>query len=96
MDLGPVSLDGAALIRHKEREIDVYPLGCSGEIKIQPACFCPDRRQPRLRLLAFRSEEEEAEILSPKITDKEVIFQQVEGFYKYRITLPEWMVEPGK
>ena len=96
MDLGPISLDGAALVRHKEWEIDIYPLGCSGEIKVEPAYFWPDRRLPRLRLLGFKSEEEEAESLSPKITDKEVIFQQVEGFYKYRITLPEWMVEPGK
>ena len=96
MDLGPICLDGAALIRHKEWEIDVYPLGCSGEIKVEPTYFWPDRRLPRLRLLAFKSEEEEAESLSPKITDKSVIFQQVEGYYKYRITLPEWMVEPGK
>ena len=96
MDLGPICLDGAALIRHKEWEIDVYPLGCSGEIKVEPTYFWPDRRLPRLRLLAFKSEEEEAESLSPKITDKAVIFQQVEGYYKYRITLPEWMVEPGK
>ncbi len=96
MNMGPISLDGAALVRERKWEIDVYPIDCTAPIRVQPTKFWTDRRLPRLRLLAFRPEEDEPESLNPEMTENEVIFQQTEDFYLYRITLPEWMVEPGR
>ncbi len=96
LDVGPIALNGAALVLQENWKIDIYPLDCAGPIKINISHFWPDRRIPRFRLLAFDHEEEEKEIPNAKTTDKMVEFEQTEGVYKYRITLPEWMVEPGE
>ena len=96
LDLGPVSLNGAALVLQENWKIDIYPLDCIGPIEVHIPHFWPDRRIPRFRLLVFDQEEEEKEILNARTTDKKVVFEQGEGIYKYRVTLPEWMVEPGE
>ena len=96
LDVGPIALNGAALVLQENWKIDIYPLDCAGAIKINTSHFWPERRIPRFRLLAFDHEEEEREIPNAKTTDKIVEFEQTDGIYKYRITLPEWMVEPGE
>ncbi len=96
LDVGPIVLNGAALVLQKNWKIDIYPLDCVGPIEVHILHFWPDRRIPRFRLLAFDHEGEEKEILNPKTTNKKLEFEQGEEIYKYRITLPEWMVEPGE
>ncbi|NKB67216.1 MAG: hypothetical protein GKR89_09155 [Candidatus Latescibacteria bacterium] len=94
--MGPVTQDGAVLVRHREWEIDVYPIECGPEIAVHTDYLWPDRRMPRLRVLAFRPDEDTPELLKTESTPEGVEFTQVEGAYMYRITLPEWMVEPGR
>jgi hypothetical protein len=95
-EMESVSLDGAALITNQNWEIDIYPVEVNGPIEVQPTFYWQERRLPKLRVLAFKSEEEAPENLKSDMVDNKVVIQPVEGAYKYRITLPEWMVEPGK
>ena len=95
MNLGPVVLDGAAVVRHHDWAIDVYPIDCTDPIEVLPTYFWQDRRLPRLRVLAFTSAESEPETVKAETTEKGVVIQQIPGAYKYRVTLPEWMVAPG-
>ena len=94
-NVGPLKLKGAALLREKNWRIDVYPVECSGEIEIEPARIWPDRRMPPLRVLASRTDEEE-EVIASSVSDRIISLQVEADVYRYRITLPEWMVEPGK
>ena len=71
-------------------------MGCSGEILLRTNHFWDDRRTPRLRVLGFDAYDDFQPLRTAHIRDQEVSFEPVDGFYKYRITLPEWMVEPGK
>ena len=96
LSTGPISLSGAALVREANWKIDLLPVGPCSEIQIEPAYFWPDRRLPRLRLLAFHTGDDEPETLKSEITDKVISFTPDDTIYKYRIALPEWMVEPGK
>lgn len=94
VDLGAVQHDGALLVRQENWEIDLYPLEDCHHIEVDPARFWPDRRLPPLRVLAHRGDE--AEVVSANVTDKTVTIRPDEDHYRYTITLPEWMVEPGK
>ena len=94
--LGPITLDGAALVLHRPWEIDIYPLGCSETIDLRATYLWPDRRMPKLRVLGYISEEDDPEILKAVTSDEGVRFDIVEGISRYRVTLPEWMVEPGR
>ena len=94
--LGPITIDGAALILHRPWQIDVYPLGCSAAINLCATYLWPDRRMPKLRLLGFTSDEEDPTILKGDTSDDGIRFDLVDGITRYRITLPEWMVEPGR
>ena len=96
LSTGPVSLSGCALVQEHNWKIDILPFGECSEIEIEPAYFWVDRRLPRLRLLGFHSGDDDYETIESEITDKVVRFTPDEEIYKYRIALPEWMVEPGR
>lgn len=96
LDMGPVAMSGAALVRHKNWQIDVLPFEHEGQIVVVPGYYWQDRRKlPKLRVLAFTPDSDEPEALKSELTDTHVRIDPVEGAYLYRITLPEWMVEPG-
>ena len=92
--VGPLTVKGAVLLREKNWRIDVYPVECTEEIEIEPSRLWPGRRMPPLRVLAFRSDEEE-EVIASGITDRVISLKPETDVYRFRITLPEWMVEPG-
>jgi hypothetical protein len=94
--IGPITLDGAALVLQQKWAIDVLPLECSGEVEINLADFWPDRRLPPLRLLAFKPDEESPDNLKANMAGQIISFQPLAEYFRYRITLPEWMVEPGR
>ena len=96
MEIGPITLNGAALLLQRNWEIDIIPMDCSGDILVRTNHFWSDRRTPRLRVLGFTSDDESESLRSAHTVDQDVSFEPMDGFYKYRITLPEWMVEPGK
>jgi hypothetical protein len=96
MTLGAMTLSGAALLRHQNWEIDVYPVLCDGEIAVEPGLLWPERRLPKLRVLAFKDEDDEPQTLSANMSGDLVLLEPSDDVYKYRITLPEWMVEPGQ
>lgn len=93
---GPVELDGAAVIKERKWEIDVVPFGCRADIAIDVGQYWPDRKLPRLRLLAFKSEDEAPDIYRADMEGACVRFKPLEDVVVYRIALPEWMVEPGR
>jgi hypothetical protein len=93
--LGPLRLDGAAVVLERKWEIDVVPLECRGDLEIDVAFFWPDRRLPPLRLLAYRTDAEEPDVYRADMDRSRVRLRPSADIYKYRITLPEWMVEPG-
>ncbi len=92
---GPISLDGAALVKERKWEIDVVPMDCKIPTIIDVAHFWPDRKLPPLRLLAFKMDEESPDIYKADMQGDKVTLPNIDGAYMYRITLPEWMVEPG-
>ncbi len=94
--LGPVSLAGAAVVKTEAWQIDVYPIECEGDIEIRPGSLWPDRRMPRLRILAFHENEDQPQVIGANVSAASVSLEPREGICKFRITLPEWMVEPGK
>ena len=94
--LGPVSLSGAAAVKTEAWQIDVYPIECEGDIEIRPGNLWPDRRMPRLRILAFQEDEDHPQVIAANVSAESVSLEPREGICKFRITLPEWMVEPGK
>jgi hypothetical protein len=96
LTLGALTLNGAAVLTHEGWIIDVYPLDCTETIEINPAELWKDRRMPPLRVLAYRDEVDVPESLPPGGTDGLVTIRPQDDIYRYRITLPEWMVEPGK
>ena len=96
IELPPLVLNGAALVFQGEWEIDILPLEYQGEIEIDISHFWTDRRLPQLRVLGFRPDEDEPENFKAVMEEQQVRFEPVEEFYRYRITLPEWMVEPGR
>ena len=93
---GPVELDGAVVVKERKWEIDVVPFGCQADIAIDVGQYWPDRKLPRLRLLAFKSEDEEPDIYRADMEGARVRFKPLEDVVVYRIALPEWMVEPGR
>ncbi len=93
---GALTLTGAAVLTHEDWVIDVYLFDCTDTIEINPAELWPDRRMPPLRVLAYRDELDKPESLTASAADGPVIIQPQDDVYRYRITLPEWMVEPGK
>ena len=93
---GPVELDGAAVIKERKWEIDVVPFGCRADIVIDVGQCWPDRKLPRLRLLAFKSEDEAPDVYRADMEGACVRFKPLEDVVVYRIALPEWMVEPGR
>jgi hypothetical protein len=96
MQLGVLTLTGSAVLTHEDWVIDVYPLDCTDTIEVDAAKLWEGRRMPPLRVLAFRDEMDEPEALSANPGEGPVIIRPQDDVYRYRITLPEWMVEPGK
>lgn len=96
LTMGALTLTGAAVLSHENWVIDVYPLDCSDTIEVNPAELWKGRRMPPLRVLAYRDEMDRPESLAAGGADGPVIIQPQDDVYRYRITLPEWMVEPGK
>ena len=96
LQFGPVRLNGAAVIRERKWEIDVVPFDCQSDIEIEVSQYWPDRKLPRLRLLAFKQDSEEPEVFRAEMEGDKVSFKPVDDAIMYRITLPEWMVEPGQ
>ena len=93
---GPVKLDGAVVIKERKWEIDLVPFGCQADIVLDVGHYWPDRKLPPLRLLAFKSEDEEPDIYRADMERDHVRFKPLEDVVTYRIALPEWMVEPGR
>jgi len=93
---GPIALDGAALVKERKWEIDVVPMDCQQSPTIDVAHYWPGRKLPPLRLLAFKMDEENPDVYRADMDGQKVKLPQIEGVYMYRITLPEWMVEPGQ
>ena len=96
MTMGPLTLDGAAVLTHEDWVIDVYPLDCEKAIEVEPSRIWKDRRMPPLRVLAFRDDVDEAEVVSANVAAESISLEPQDDVCRYRITLPEWMVEPGK
>ena len=96
LSFGPVRLDGAAVIRERKWEIDIVPFDCQADIEIDVGQYWPDRKLPPLRLLAFKAEEEEPDVYRADMNADRVTFKTLDDAIMYRITLPEWMVEPGQ
>ena len=96
LKLGPLTVNGAALVRQQEWTIDVFPVDCQDAISIEPGRLWPERRMPKLRVLGYYDEDDEPQVISANLSDSTVVLDPSEGVYKYRITLPEWMVEPGQ
>ncbi|MDP6701797.1 MAG: hypothetical protein QGH25_19250, partial [Candidatus Latescibacteria bacterium] len=96
LGFGPVRLDGAAVIRERKWEIDIVPFDCQDDIQIDVGQYWPDRKLPPLRLLAFKAEEEEPDVYRADMDADRVTFKTLDDAIMYRITLPEWMVEPGQ
>ena len=94
--MGPITLDGAALVLERKWQIDVYPMDCTGEIEVRPDYYWSQKRLPPLRLLAFKPDENEPQNVPHKASGEGVSFQPTQDAYMYRIALPEWMVEPGQ
>lgn len=96
LQFGPVKLDGAAVVRERKWEIDVVPFDCQADIEIDVGQYWPDRKLPPLRLLAFKADAEEPDVYRADMEADRVTFKALEDAIMYRITLPEWMVEPGQ
>ena len=96
MTVGPVQVSGAALIRHRNWEIDIFPIEGCDTIEVRPAEIWPDRRLPPLQILAYRSDDDSPVVKASQVTDPVIVVKPEDDFYRYTITLPEWMVEPGK
>ncbi|MFA6108736.1 MAG: hypothetical protein WDA75_08205 [Candidatus Latescibacterota bacterium] len=94
--IGALTLDGAAVIAHQKWNIDLLPLECRGPVTVDLTKFWSDRRLPPLRLLAFRSDEDEPVNIKATTSGSDLTFVPEEEYCRYRITLPEWMVEPGR
>ncbi len=92
---GPISLDGAALVKERKWEIDVITIDCKSPTVIDVGHLWPNRKLPPLRLLAFRFDEESPSVYKADMDGEKVRLPDIEGVFMYRITLPEWMVEPG-
>ncbi|MFT7691412.1 MAG: hypothetical protein ACI8P2_000027 [Candidatus Latescibacterota bacterium] len=93
---GPITLDGAALVKERKWEIDVVPMDCKQSPTIDVAHYWPGRKLPPLRLLAYSMDEETPKVYRADMEGSKVKLPQIESAYMYRITLPEWMVEPGQ
>jgi hypothetical protein len=96
LEQGPISIDGAALVKERKWQIDVVPIDCQMAPIINVAHYWSDRKLPPLRLLAFKADEENPSIHRADMDGGTVKLPQIDGVYMYRITLPEWMVEPGQ
>ena len=94
--VGAMSLEGAALLLEHEWEIDILPVQTNGEIEVDVSRLWPNRRLPPLRLLAFRPDEDEPETVRAASDKGRVTFEPSDAYCRYRIALPEWMVEPGR
>ena len=92
---GPIALDGAALVKERKWEIDVVTMDCKNPTVIDVGHLWPDRKLPPLRLLAFKFNEESPDIYKADMEGDKVRLPDIDGAFMYRITLPEWMVEPG-
>ena len=91
-----ITLTGAALVKTEDWQIDIYPVQCDSQIEVRPSELWPDRRMPKLRVLAFNEDSDVPSVLSSNVANDTINLQPQEGISKFRITLPEWMVEPGK
>lgn len=96
LTMGALTLTGAAVLTHEDWIIDIYPLDCSEPIEVNPAELWKGRRMPPLRVLAYHDESDKPESLAASVGDGPVTIRPQDDVYRYRITLPEWMVEPGK
>jgi hypothetical protein len=96
MDMGPVKMTGSALVSNENWKLDIRPFHCSSSMDIFPGFYWEERKRlPKLRVLAYLPDDE-SRMLKPVMAEKRLTISPVEHALKYRITLPEWMVEPGK
>ena len=72
------------------------PSNAKGTLKSGQENLWPDRRMPRLRILSFQEDEDQPQVIAANVSAESVSLEPREGICKFRITLPEWMVEPGK
>jgi hypothetical protein len=90
------TVDGALLIQEKKWEIDVVPIDCVKPVKIDVGSLWPDRKLPPLRIISFNSEDDSTNSFKAVMEGNTVILPPLNNSFKFRIALPEWMVEPGK
>ena len=95
LNVGPITVRGAAVVTTHDWQIDVYPIDTTEPIELEPATIWPDRRLPPLRVLAFRDDADEPDVESASVSGSTISLRPQDDVYRYRITLPEWMVEPG-
>ncbi len=95
LTVGPITVRGAAVVTHQDWQIDVYPIDTTEAIELEPAAIWDDRRLPPLRVLAYRDDADEPDVESASVTGDTISLRPQDDVYRYRITLPEWMVEPG-
>jgi len=91
-----LTVNGAVLLRQDQWIIDVYPIDCQTPITIEPSKLWPERRMPKLRVLAYQDDDDEPQVINANASDSVLVLEPAESIYKFRITLPEWMVEPGQ
>ena len=96
VELGSVKVSGAALVRHENWEIDIFPIEGCDTIEVTPGQIWPDRRMPPLQILAYRPDDESPVVKASQVTDPVIAIRPEDDYYRYTITLPEWMVEPGR
>ena len=70
--MGPLTLDGAAVLTHEDWVIDIYPLDCDEPLEVDPTRIWKDRRMPPLRVLAFRDDVEEPEVVSANVSAESI------------------------
>ena len=83
------------MVKERKWEIDVVTMDCNTPTVIDVGHLWPDRKLPPLRLLAFKFDEESPDVYKADMKGDKVLLPDIDGVFMYRITLPEWMVEPG-
>ncbi len=94
--VGALTTDGAVIVTQQKWNIEISPIGCHGTIEVDLTRFWSDRRLPPLRLLAFRPDEDDPVPAKATTVGTTLSFTPEDDYCRYRITLPEWMVEPGR
>ena len=78
---GPISLDGAALVKERKWEIDVVTMDCNAPTVIDVGYLWPDRKLPPLRLLTFKFDEESPDVYKADMEGDKVRLPDIDGVF---------------